>query len=104
MVPQMNNFLVQRMVADRACQVGYVFLLNMTKMTKTVSHTYKSTNSLSHTESNLFGLLLLSRFHTIKKRDEIKYIYLIQSSNDTLHVIWFYPVGTVQTILLLWSL
>ncbi len=38
----------------------------------------------------LQSLLLLSRFHTLKKCDEIKYVYLIPSSNDTLHVIWFY--------------
>ena len=31
----------------------------------------------------LQSLLLLSRFCTIKKRDEIKYVYLIPSSNDT---------------------
>ncbi len=31
----------------------------------------------------LQSLLLLSRFRTIKKCDEIKYVYLIPSSNDT---------------------
>ena len=38
----------------------------------------------------LQSLLFLSRFRTIKKCDEIKYVYLIPSSNDTWHVIWFY--------------
>ena len=48
-------------------------------------------NTQNQTSSGrLQSILFVRRFRTWKKRDETKYVYLIPSSNNTWHLIWFY--------------
>ncbi len=54
----------------------------------------------------LQSILLLSRFHTLKKHDETKYVYLIPSSNVTWPVIsWIYVdiYGIMDVSLKVWN-